>query len=93
VACVSEDTNVQNINLSTGQAQTTHEQINVQDLQQFNYISCKYDAFWWVGMIVEIDQTQQDIKIKFMHPHGPSMKFSWPPRDDICWVPSCKYYD
>ena len=22
-----------------------------------------------------------------MHPHGPSLKFSWPSRDDLWWIP------
>ena len=89
IACkrTSEDTEFQNVNLLTGRVQTTHTQINIQNLKQFTYISCKYDTFWWIGMIHETDELQQDVKVKFMHPHGPSMKFSWPSRDDFCWIP------
>ena len=23
----------------------------------------------------------------FLHPHGPAKSFTWPNRDDCCWVP------
>ncbi len=29
-----------------------------------------YDGFWWVGMVHEIDNEQNDVKVKFMHPYG-----------------------
>ena len=41
-----------------------------------------------IGMIAEVDIHNVDLKIKFMHPHGPSKSFSWPSRDDYCWVPT-----
>ena len=50
-------------------------------------MACKYDLFWWIGVIEEIDDEQNDAKIRFMHPHGPSMNFTWPSTDDICWIP------
>ena len=28
-----------------------------------------------------------DIKVNFLHPHGPSQSFFWPSRQDSCWVP------
>ena len=51
------------------------------------FVACKYDHFWWVGIVEEVDSNNKDIHIKFMHPHGPSKRFSWPPRDDLCWLP------
>ena len=38
-------------------------------------------------MVKEIDNEQNDIKIKLMHPHGPTKNFYWPSREDSCWVP------
>ncbi|KAG1655656.1 hypothetical protein GQR58_024414 [Nymphon striatum] len=52
-----------------------------------NFVACRYDTFWWVGIVDEIEAEKKDFKIKFMHPHGPSKRFSWPERDDSCWVP------
>jgi len=36
---------------------------------------------------LEVDKDQGDVRINFMHPHGPSRSFCWPHVDDICWVP------
>ena len=54
---------------------------------RLSYVACKYDEQWWVGMVLEADQASNDIKITFMHPHGPSDSFFWPSKDDVCWVP------
>ena len=34
-----------------------------------DFVACRYDSFWWVGMVDEIDITTNDHQIKFMHPH------------------------
>ena len=52
------------------------------------YILCKYDGLYWIGITSEIDSALIDIKIKFMHPHFPSLSYSWPAFEDVCWVPS-----
>jgi hypothetical protein len=39
----------------------------------------------------EIDNEQEDILVKFMHPHGPNKMFKWPAREDLCWVPFDKF--
>ena len=51
------------------------------------YILCKYDELYWIGMVSEIDNEHDDFKVKFMHPNCPSCSYNWPNRDDICWVP------
>jgi hypothetical protein len=59
----------------------------VSDVKIMEFIACQYDLFWWVGLVEEIDHEQEDILVKSMHPHGPSLNFTWPARDDQCWVP------
>ena len=52
------------------------------------YITCMYDQHWWLGVIIASSQDSEDeVHVKFMHPHGPAMSFRWPIRDDLCWVP------
>ena len=51
------------------------------------YVICIYDEFGWVGIVEDIRTIEMDVKVKFMHPHGPSKQFFWPPRDDVCWIP------
>jgi len=36
------------------------------------YVACVYEAEWWVGIILKVDKDQGDVRINFMHPHGPS---------------------
>ena len=38
-------------------------------------------------MIEKVDIVNKDIQVKFMHTRGPSKRFSWPVRNDLCWVP------
>ena len=51
------------------------------------FVSCRYDTFWWIGLIKNIDEEAGDLEIKFLHPHGPNRHFYWPSKDDICYVP------
>ena len=51
-----------------------------------DYVSCKYDDKWWIGLVEDIDNVEQDCKVNFMHPSGPARNFYWPTRADICWV-------
>ena len=39
-------------------------------------------------MIVEIATHENDFKVNFLHPYGPSDYFYWPSCEDICWVPN-----
>ena len=56
------------------------------DLPAMSYVACKYDEQWWVEVVLEADRASNDIKITFMHPHGPSDSFFWPSKDDVCWM-------
>ena len=53
-----------------------------------NFVVCKYDGFEWLGIALELDKEYGDIHIKFMHWHFPTASFSWPVKDDVCWVPN-----
>ena len=37
-----------------------------------DYILCKYDGKWWLGLVEEINNIEQKAYVKFMHPPGPS---------------------
>ena len=38
-------------------------------------------------MVEKVDIDNKDIQISSCTPHGPSKRFSWSSRDDMCWVP------
>ena len=54
----------------------------------FPYVSCICDTFWWVGIVTEVNVHEGDLKIEFLHPHGPRKTFSWPSVADKCFVPA-----
>ena len=51
-----------------------------------SYVAVVYDGTWWLGNILEIDDAEKDVKVKFLHPKGPSTYFHWPIRDDTCFI-------
>ena len=52
------------------------------NIKKMDYIACFYDGFWWVGIAEDVSEL--DIKVRFMHPHGPGKNFFWPMRTDEC---------
>ena len=51
-----------------------------------NYIACKYDKDWYIGVVEEVCVEERDLKVKFMHPKGPGRpedSFYWPLTEDI----------
>ena len=39
------------------------------------FVACKYDKLWWIGVIEEINDEEQDCKVNFLHPPGPTRNF------------------
>ena len=51
------------------------------------YLLCKYDDWYWIGIVSDIDEAAGDVEVKSMHPHYPGVSFFWPSQDDVCCVP------
>ena len=54
-----------------------------------DFVIALYDDHWWVGVVQMLDGDSDDVLVKFMAPHGLSVSFHWPSREDIWWVPKC----
>ena len=63
------------------------KEIDIKNIKCFSYVSCIYDTFWWIGIVNEVNVHQGDLKIEFLHTHGPRKTFSWPPVVNKCFVP------
>ena len=48
------------------------------------FVACKYDKLWWIGVIEEINDEKKDFKVNFLHPPGPTRNFHWPKKADTC---------
>ena len=63
------------------------KEIDIKNTKCFSYVSCIYNTFWWVGIVIEVNVHEGDLKIEFIHPHGPRKTLRWPSVADKCFVP------
>ncbi len=49
------------------------------------FITCVYDDQWWVACTIQVDE--DNVKVTFLHPQGPSRSFRYPSRPDILTIP------
>ena len=66
---------------------STEMSIELNSCEIGTYVARTYDANWWIGLIMETDEAQDDVQIAFMHSHGPATSFHSPAREDISNVP------
>jgi hypothetical protein len=46
-----------------------------------------YDTFWWFGCVLSVSEESNDVKISFLHPHGPSASYIYPATPHILRLP------
>lgn len=47
-----------------------------------------YDDHWWLAKTIAVATEHQDVKVEFLHPHGPTAKYQ--PKlltKDVCFCP------
>ena len=59
-----------------------------KNVKALDFVNCYYNNYWWIDLVLEKDDHQEDLCIRLMHPHGPSPSFMWTSFEDICWVPN-----
>ena len=47
------------------------------------YVTCEHNAQWWLAFAVEVGTENAEVKLTFLHPHGPSRSFKYPSIPDI----------
>jgi hypothetical protein len=60
------------------------DMIKLKDITGF--VTCMYDTFWWVGCVLSVSEELNDVKISFLHPHGPSASHIYPATPHILWL-------
>lgn len=53
------------------------------------FVTCAYDGKWWLAYVLEKLSRADEVKLKFLHPAGPSQSFTYPPQTDELIIP-CK---
>ena len=51
------------------------------------FVTCLCDGNWWLACVLEVVQEDSQVKLTFLHPHGPSTSFKYPEIQDIRTVP------
>ena len=74
------------IDLESFFSNTLHE-IIVYNLGQV--VAVKDGNDWWLGTVIQTEEDNPDVRIKFFHPSGESQRYHWPRNVDTRWVPSC----
>lgn len=46
----------------------------VSSLNNGDWLAVVYDDRWWLAKIIAVDIEHQDVKVEFLHPHGPTAK-------------------
>ena len=61
--------------------------VKMSDPKVSDFVVCSYDEEYWIGLVDEVNEEHNDVRVKFMHPSYPARSFFWPKRYDICFVP------
>ena len=46
--------------------------------KEHDFVTALYDDHRWVGVVQMLNGDSDDVLVKFMDPHGPSVSFCWP---------------
>ena len=52
--------------------------IQDEDITIGSYAAVVHDENWWIALVLEKFVQERDVKVKFMHPKGPSRFYAWP---------------
>jgi hypothetical protein len=52
------------------------DMIELKDITGF--VTCMYDNFLWLGCVLSVSEESSDVKVSFLHPHGPSASYIYP---------------
>ena len=64
------------------------DNVDISEIKVAEFSLVIYDEQFWIGMVLLIDNEQQDLEVNFMHPAFPAGAYTWPRRDDTCFVPN-----
>jgi hypothetical protein len=59
--------------------------IELKDITGF--VTCMYDIFWWLECVLSVIEESNDMKISFLHPHGPSASYMYTAMPHILLLP------
>jgi hypothetical protein len=61
------------------------DMIELKDITGF--VTCNYGNFWWLGCVLSVSEESNDVKVSFLHPHGPSASYMYSAMPHILRLP------
>jgi hypothetical protein len=61
------------------------DMIELKDI--IGFVTCMYDNFWLLRCVLSVSEETNDMKISFLHPHGPSASYMYPAMPYIVRLP------
>ena len=52
------------------------------------FVTCLYEENWWLACVLEVCSDNKEVKLTFLHPHGPSNSFKYPEPQNILNIPT-----
>ena len=51
------------------------------------FVTCLYEENWWLACVLEVCSANKEVKLTFLHPHGPLSSFKYPQPQSIYNIP------
>ena len=51
------------------------------------FVTCLHEENWWLACVLEVCSDNKEVKLTFLHPHGPSNSFKYPEPQNIHTIP------
>ncbi|MGH0161709.1 UNVERIFIED_CONTAM: hypothetical protein FKN15_041214 [Acipenser sinensis] len=64
----------------------TTTKITAGNIEYGDWLAVVYDDHWWLAKVIAVDAEENDVKVEFLHPHGPNPHFQPKHgRKDLCF--------
>ena len=51
------------------------------------FVTCLHEENWWLACVLEVCSDTKEVKLTFLHPHGPSNSFKYPEPQNFHIIP------
>ncbi|VDH94171.1 Hypothetical predicted protein [Mytilus galloprovincialis] len=82
-----EGETVEGRNVEEEEEELNKHTIELDKLSKDTWVAAMYERKWYIGQVVDIDENDKEVQVKFMTETGRyGESFKWPKEDDIIWI-------
>ena len=52
------------------------------------FVTCVREGYWWLACVLQVVADESQVRVTFLHPHGPSSSFKYPGVEDVKSIPT-----